>query len=88
MAITVGRATLSVSMTGEVGLELVEDGFAEPQLDDAGTPRYRLTTLGMREGRRRFLDEFEPYLARHAHGECGSADCDCHTGGGDCRGLA
>lgn len=68
--------------------QLVEDGFAEPQLDDAGTPRYRLTTLGMREGRRRFLDEFEPYLARHAHGECGSADCDCHTGGGDCRGLA
>ena len=68
--------------------QLVEDGFAEPRLDDAGEPRYRLTALGMREGRRRFLDEFEPYLARHAHGECGSADCDCHTGGGDCRGLA
>jgi hypothetical protein len=42
----------------------------------------------MREGRRRFLDEFEPYLAKHGHGECGSADCDCHTGGGDCRSLA
>jgi len=69
--------------------QLVEDGFAEPRLDDAGAPRYRLTGLGMREGRRRFLDEFEPYLARHAHGECGSADCDCHTtGGGDCRSLA
>ncbi len=68
--------------------QLVEDGFAEPQLDDSGAQRYRLTTLGMREGRRRFLDEFEPYLARHAHGECGSADCDCHTGGGDCRSLA
>jgi len=67
---------------------LVEEGFAEPRLDDAGAQRYRLTALGMREGRRRFLDEFEPYLARHAHGECGSADCDCHTGGGDCRSLA
>ena len=68
--------------------QLVEDGYAEPQLDDAGVQRYRLTTLGMREGRRRFLDEFEPYLAKHGHGECGSADCDCHTGGGDCRSLA
>lgn len=67
---------------------LVEEGFAEPQIDDDEAPRYRLTELGMREGRRRFLDEFEPYLARHAHGECGSADCDCHTGGGDCRGLS
>ena len=67
--------------------QLVEEGFCDPQLDDEGRPRYRLTSLGMREGRRRFLDEFEPYLARHAHGECGSADCDCHTGGGDCRGL-
>ena len=34
--------------------------------------RYRLTVLGVQEGRRRFLDEFEPYLARHAHGECGT----------------
>jgi len=67
--------------------QLVEEGFAEPRLDDSGAQRYRLTTLGMREGRRRFLDEFEPYLARHAHGECGSADCDCHSGGGDCRSL-
>jgi hydrogenase maturation protease len=68
--------------------QLVEEGFAEPTLDDSGGGRYRLTALGMREGRRRFLDEFEPYLARHAHGECGSADCDCHAGGGDCRSLA
>jgi hydrogenase maturation protease len=68
--------------------QLVADGFAEPLLDDSGAKRYRLTPLGMREGRRRFLDEFEPYLAKHGHGECGSADCDCHTGGGDCRSLA
>ncbi len=66
---------------------LVEDGYveAEPALPGA---RYRLTRLGQDEGRRRFLDEFEPYLARHAHGECGAADCDCHAGGGECRGLA
>jgi len=67
--------------------QLVEDGFAEPRLDDAGIRRYRLTPVGLREGRRRFLDEFEPYLARHAHGECGSADCDCHSGG-ECRNVS
>jgi hypothetical protein len=60
---------------------LVEDGYADALADPV---RYRLTPLGVREGRRRFLDEFEPYLARHAHGQCGSADCDCQRGG-ECR---
>lgn len=61
--------------------QLVEDGYAEAL---AAPVRYRLTPLGVREGRRRFLDEFEPYLARRGHGECGSADCDCQRGG-ECR---
>ena len=59
-------------------VQLVEDGFAEALADPV---RYRLTPLGVREGRRRFMDEFEPYLARHGHGQCGSADCDCRRGG-------
>lgn len=66
--------------------QLVEDGLLEA-LADHGAIRYRLTATGVHEGRRRFLDEFEPYLARHAHGECGSADCDCHRGGTECRGT-
>jgi hydrogenase maturation protease len=66
--------------------QLVDGGYAEPLGDPGALPRYRLTAVGMREGRRRFLDEFEPYLARHAHGECGAADCDCHRGGAECRG--
>jgi hydrogenase maturation protease len=61
--------------------QLVEDGYAEALADPV---RYRLTPLGVREGRRRFMDEFEPYLARHGHGQCGSADCDCQRGG-ECR---
>jgi hydrogenase maturation protease len=61
--------------------QLVEEGYAEALPDAA---HYRLTPLGVQEGRRRFLDEFEPYLARHAHGQCGSADCDCQRGG-ECR---
>lgn len=67
--------------------QLVEEQCVEPRGEAGESPRYRLTPLGEREGRRRFLDEFEPYLARHAHGECGTADCDCHTGGADCRGA-
>jgi hydrogenase maturation protease len=67
---------------------LVDDGYAETVAGADGAPRYRLTERGLPEGRRRFLDEFEPYLARHAHGECGAADCDCHRGGTACRGLA
>jgi hydrogenase maturation protease len=67
---------------------LHEAGYVEAANGDAGAARYRLTARGQEEGRRQFLDEFEPYLARHAHGECGSPDCDCHAGGGECRGLA
>jgi hydrogenase maturation protease len=67
--------------------QLVEDGQVHALGDPGATLRYRLTESGLREGRRRFLDEFEPYLARHAHGECGSADCDCHRGGRECRGA-
>jgi hydrogenase maturation protease len=68
--------------------QLVEDGYAETLHHDPGSVRYRLTAQGSQEGRRRFLDEFEPYLARRGHGECGWADCDCHRGGAECRGLA
>jgi hydrogenase maturation protease len=60
--------------------QLEDDGYAE----QAGPLHYRLTALGLQEGRRRFLDEFEPYLARHAHGQCGADDCDCRRGG-ECR---
>jgi hydrogenase maturation protease len=63
---------------------LADDGQLQPVDAGDGPARYRLTADGLREGRRRFLDEFEPYLARHAHGECGSADCDCRQGG-ECR---
>jgi len=66
--------------------QLVEEGLAEVVQGHPDAVRYRLTVLGVQEGRRRFLDEFEPYLARHAHGECGTADCSCHAGGAECRG--
>jgi hypothetical protein len=68
--------------------QLLEDGYLEAITGESSSLRYRLTAMGVQEGRRRFLDEFEPYLARSAHGgECGSADCDCHRGG-ECQSLA
>ena len=68
--------------------QLVEDGYLEAVGRETASVRYRLTATGVHEGRRRFLDEFEPYLARSAHGgECGSAGCDCHRGG-ECQSLA
>ena len=67
--------------------QLVEDGFLEAVQGMGGALRYRFTRIGLKEGHRRFMDEFEPYLARSAHGECGSANCDCRTGG-ECRNSA
>lgn len=67
--------------------QLTADGCLESVGHAPDEIRYRLTALGTGEGRRRFLDEFEPYLARHAHGQCGAADCDCRAGGAECRGA-
>lgn len=40
--------------------------------------RFQLTPAGVEEGRRRFIDEFEPLLSRGGHGQCNDPDCDCH----------
>lgn len=53
---------------------LVEDGY----LEESGG-RYSLSELGVREGGRRFADEFEG-LQNSAHGDCGP---DCPT----CKGI-
>lgn len=39
---------------------------------------YQLTEMGVTEGRRRFVDEFEGLL-RQGHYECNDPDCDCHS---------
>ena len=43
-------------------------------------PRFALTAEGIREGGRRFADEFA-HLTRQAHGECGDPNCECHRTG-------
>lgn len=49
-------------------------------------PRYALTPEGVREGGRRFADEFAD-ITRPGHGECGDPECDCRRTGHveDCR---
>ena len=43
-------------------------------------PRYALTAEGVREGGRRFADEFSD-MTKPGHGECGDPECDCHRTG-------
>ena len=50
-------------------------------LHGAEAGRYRLSEAGMREGGRRFQDEFRD-LTKQAHGEC-SPGCWCHTAEGE-----
>ena len=50
-------------------------------LHGAEAGRFRLSEEGMREGGRRFQDEFRD-LTKQAHGEC-SPGCWCHTAEGE-----
>lgn len=50
-------------------------------LRGAEPDRYRLSEDGMREGGRRFQDEFRD-LTKQAHGEC-APGCWCHTAEGE-----
>lgn len=57
---------------------LCGSGLAEP----AGAGRYRLTQQGIREGGRRFDEEFSDYI-KAGHGACSDPACDCHALGPD-----
>ena len=48
--------------------------------------RYSLTNQGVREGGRRFADEFAD-MTKPGHGECGDPECECKQSGNpaDCR---
>jgi DNA-binding transcriptional ArsR family regulator len=46
----------------------------------AGTPRYSLTEIGVREAGRRFADEFADMM-RPGHFECSDPDCECRRTG-------
>ncbi|MDQ2996819.1 MAG: hypothetical protein M3R61_07165 [Chloroflexota bacterium] len=55
---------------------MVDDGYVT-RLE--GVPvRYQLTEWGVKEGGRRFADEFSG-LTGQAHGECNNPNCSCQT---------
>jgi hypothetical protein len=43
------------------------------------TGKYELTAAGVKEGGRRFADEFDGML-KQGHYECSDPDCDCQSG--------
>jgi hypothetical protein len=65
--------------------QLVQEGYLDPSSGDGR--RYRLNVLGIEEGRRRFVDEFTPFLGRESHVVCGDPTCECHTSGEACPRL-
>jgi hypothetical protein len=62
--------------------QLVQEGYVDRGPGDS--QRYRLSALGIEEGRRRFVEEFSPYLGRESHLVCGDPTCECHSTGEDC----
>lgn len=69
--------------------QLAADGYVELLVAAGGQESYRLTSFGLEEGRRRFVDDFAPMLGKHGHGECNDPDCDCHqAGAAECDVLA
>jgi hypothetical protein len=69
----------------ELLAQLAQDGYLEPAQGDSS--RYRLSALGIAEGRRRFVDEFAAILGRDSHIVCGDPACACHTSGETCTRL-
>lgn len=59
---------------------LERNGLVATSVSDAGAPQYRLTGEGIREGGRRFADEFSD-ITKPGHGECGDPACECHHSG-------
>ncbi|MEO7132668.1 MAG: hypothetical protein ABI024_00460 [Vicinamibacterales bacterium] len=59
---------------------LERHGLVRASRSDIGVPRYHLTEEGVREGGRRFADEFAD-ITKPGHGECGDPECDCHQSG-------
>lgn len=59
---------------------LERNGLVKKSLSDTGIPLYRLSDDGVREGGRRFADEFAD-ITKPGHGECGDPECDCHQSG-------
>lgn len=62
-------------------VDLAEARLVEPtQSGKSSSTRFRLTEAGLKEGGRRFADEFAD-LTKPGHYECGDPDCECRRTG-------
>lgn len=59
---------------------MVEDGYLQHEEGQHLSHCYTFTPYGVREGARRFADEFAD-LIHQAHGECNDPKCACQTEG-------
>ena len=82
----IGRMVTGVgeSRIGVLLERLERQGLVARSIETDGA--YTLTDVGVREGGRRFADEFAD-LTKPGHGECGDPDCECQRTGSpdDCR---
>lgn len=78
----IGRTDLEV----EGILERLSSLGLVKTLPGGGVLRVGLTAEGIREGARRFADEFAD-MTKPGHGECGDPECECRQTGNsaDCR---
>lgn len=67
---------LAIVLERLVDIGLIRRAGADP----GATIRYALTPDGVKEGGRRFADEFAD-MTKLGHGECGDPECDCHQSG-------
>lgn len=67
---------LAIVLERLVDIGLIRRAGADP----GATIRYALTPDGVKEGGRRFADEFAD-MTKPGHGECGDPECDCHQSG-------
>ena len=86
MEVTAGDLTRWIGLGSEDIQPLLERMTANDLVLNVGdrsageAPRYALTSIGVREGGKRFADEFSD-VTRPGHGECGDPNCDCHQTG-------
>lgn len=75
-----GEETLSANLS-----QLEKNGLVKSDFSDT----YELTDTGVKEGGRRFADEFDGML-RQGHYECNDPNCDCNDPetNGECKHLA
>lgn len=67
-----------LQMEDAVLVDNLEHMVSAGLVERAGENKHALTSLGEKEGGRRFADEFEGML-KPGHFECAEPDCDCHN---------